>query len=141
MFPLALNTFGDAMSFQTHSALMLKVILLSVAEQVISKGWRLFGAAKELLLYLGTAAGPTLFLMAIVCSNLYLLFVPVISTLLGQSETYDEAFKKGTVKLHKRGPPFSPATWPAQFCPLVYCPSGRWPTVCQNRLGHQNYYF
>ena len=38
------------------------------------------------------------------------------------------------------GPPLSPATWPAQFCPLVYCP-GRWPTVCRNRLGHQNYYF
>jgi len=31
-------------------------------------------------------------------------------------------------------------TWPAQFCPLVYCP-GRWPTVCRNRLGHQNSYF
>ena len=85
------------MSFQTHSALMLKVILLSVAEQVIYQGWRLLGAAKELLLYLGTAAGPTLFLVAIVCSNLYLLFVPVISTLLGQSETYDEAFKKGNL--------------------------------------------
>ena len=27
-----------------------------------------------------------------------------------------------------------------QFCPLVYCP-GRWPIVCRNRLGHQNYYF
>ena len=95
MFPLALNTFGDLSS---KHRVMLKVILLSVVDQILNLGWSLFGAAKELALYLGTAAGPTLFLVAIICSNLYLLFVPVISTLIGQSETYDEAFKKGKTR-------------------------------------------
>ena len=62
-------------------------------------------------------------------------------------ESANGRFNLSTVKLHKRGPllqtaghPFFPATWPAHFCLLVYCP-GREPTVCQNRLGHQNYYF
>ena len=74
---------------------MLKVILLSAMDQILTISWNLWEAVKEVVLYLGTAAGPTLFLVAIILSNLYLLFVPVISLIMGQSETYDEAFKKG----------------------------------------------
>merc|ERR1719320_2201647 len=100
MFPLAFNTaFGGNGHDEAKHRVMLKVILLSVADTLLDLGWRLGGALKEVALYLGTAAGPTLFLVAIICSNLYLLFVPVIATLIGQSETYDEAFKKARVSM------------------------------------------
>ena len=55
-----------------------------------------------------------------------------------------------TVKLHKGGLPLTNGgghPFPlllgqpsSALLSTAQCP-GRWPTVCQNRLGHQNYYF